>query len=328
MIDNLSISVIIPVYNGALLITRCLDSIFNQVGNYTVEVIVIDDGSNDNSVEVITNYPYSVKLIQQANQGPAAARNKGIEKATAKYLAFLDADDYWKPDFLKETVSFLENHSDAIAVSVGQKHITAGNRKSIVPGFLESGESSFLKPLILKDFYSFWSEHFHICTGSILIKTEIVKKTKGQRTDLRITEDLEFWAYLATYGPLGFIPKVLFVSDGGQVTKQQGWLKKNKLRWASAPTVEKWDARISPLINEKDQKSFSKARGRIAKNLCYSMIMSNRVHLARKECVKYGKDYPNDKVSRLLQFGCKNEVLWFTVSLLIFSREYARSLKV
>lgn len=320
----MKISIVIPIYNASLLLERCLHSVFNQNKDYDLEVICIDDGSTDNSVEIIKNYPNLIKLLQQSNQGPAAARNKGIEVATGKYLAFLDADDFWEPDFLKETVSFLEKHIEVIAVSVGQKHITAGNRKNIVPGFLASGESSFLKPLILKNFYSFWAEHFHICTGSILIKTEIVKKTKGQRTDLRITEDLEFWAYLATYGYIGFIPKVLFVSDGGLVTKQQGWLKKNKRRWASAPSIKKWEERIAPVIPENDLESYQKVKGRVAKNLSYSMIMSGRSSQAKKMIKEYGMSFPNDRVSSLLRAGICNIAFWYVVILLIKIREFTR----
>lgn len=324
----MKISILIPVYNGALLITRCLDSVLTQKGHHDLEIICIDDGSTDNSVEIIKKYPYPIKLIQQSNQGPASARNKGLEVAAGKYLAFLDADDYWAPDFLMETVSFLEKFSEAIAVSVGQKHITPGNSGRIVPAVLESEGHAFREPIVLEDFFSFWAEHFHICTGSILMKTKIIKNTGGQRTELRITEDLEFWARLATLGPIGFIPKVLFISDGGRVTKKIGWLEKNRKRWASAPTVEQWEEQIILTLDEKDKKSFSKARGRIAKNLCYSMLMSNRTQLARKECIKYREDFPNDKVARGLKIGSRNRLFWFIVVKIIYSREYLRNIRL
>ena len=324
--NNLKISIIIPVYNGALLITRCLDSVFNQKGYYNLEIIVIDDGSNDNSVEIIRNYPRTTKLLQQSNQGPAAARNKGIEIASGKYLAFLDADDYWEPDFLSETVNFLEKFKEAVAVSVGQKHITIRNSGAIVPEFLKIDSEKKKKPVLIDNFFSFWAENFHICTGSILLCTDVAKKTGGQRTDLRITEDLEYWAYLATFGPIGFIPKVLFISDGNLITKQSGWLNKNRRRWASAKTIEKWEERIVPGVRDKDYKPYQKARGRIAKNLCYSMIMSKRSSLAKKTILRYGEYFPNDRVAALLKFGAKNKLLWFATVWLIRIREYTRIL--
>ncbi len=321
---NLKISVIIPIYNGALLINRCLGSIFKQHGNYDLEVIVIDDGSTDNSKETVSNYPKPILLLEQTNQGPAAARNKGIQVATGNYIAFLDADDYWEASFLKETVPFLEKYNQAIAVSVGQKHNIFGKESSIVPGFLSSESETIEQARVLDNFFDFWAEHFHICTGSILMRTEIVRQTEGQRTDLRITEDLEFWAYLATFGPIGFIPQVLFISDGIQVTKQIGWIKKNKKRWASAPTVQHWEKRILNRITKKNLDSYYKARGRIAKNLCYSMIMSGRNRLAYRMGQKYGHSFPPDKVGKLLQIGAKNVFFWMLIVLIIYIKEYTR----
>ena len=101
MEKEIDISVIIPVYNAALLIDRCLDSVFAQNGIYKTEVILIDDGSTDNSVEIIKNRreQSQIILLQQKNAGPAVARNKGLAIASGKYAAFLDDDDYWLPDF-------------------------------------------------------------------------------------------------------------------------------------------------------------------------------------------------------------------------------------
>ena len=130
--SNFKVSIIIPIYNGALLIKRCLDAVYKQEGDFQLEVIVIDDGSTDNTLDILSSYAKALIVLKQSNQGPAAARNKGIEKATGKYLAFLDADDFWEPTFLEETVSFLENQ-DAIAVSVGQIHKIIGKEDRGMP---------------------------------------------------------------------------------------------------------------------------------------------------------------------------------------------------
>ena len=104
MID---ISVIIPVYNAGPLIKRCLDSVLAQKGDYTYEVLLIDDGSTDDSVDIIKSYNNTkFKIFQQKNAGPATARNKGIKEAQGKYITFLDADDYWENTFFDETISF------------------------------------------------------------------------------------------------------------------------------------------------------------------------------------------------------------------------------
>ena len=128
--DNIDISVVIPVYNAGDFIHTCLDPIIAQEGNYKYEIILVDDGSTDNSVDVIQQYEKSEELIksggrivlmQQQNAGPSKARNRAIEAARGRYLAFIDADDYWKPEFFKRTVDFLDKHEKCIGVSVLQQ---------------------------------------------------------------------------------------------------------------------------------------------------------------------------------------------------------------
>lgn len=324
MAKKTKISIVIPVYNGSLLIERCLNSVFNQIGNFNLEVIVIDDGSTDNSIALLTSYPKPIIILRQENQGPATARNKGIEKSTGKYLAFLDADDYWESTFLKETVTFLEKKQESIAVSVGQIHKIIGKENSVIPQLINENQSINQEGFVLDNFYKFWAKYNHVCTGSVLMRTAIVKQTGGQRPELRITEDLEFWAFLATFGNWGFIPKVLFVSDGGEVTKDQGWFEKNKKRWTSGPTVEQWASRISHKVPEDLTSAFNMAKGKIAKNLSYAMIMSNRVKLARQATLNNKEFYPKDKVALLMVKSSVNKLFWYILAKIIYLRERFR----
>ena len=318
-----SVSIIIPVYNGALLISRCLESIFNQIGSFELEVIVIDDGSTDKSLDLLDSYPKPLTILRQSNQGPAAARNKGIERATGKYLAFLDADDYWEHTFLEETVTFLETHN-AVAVSVGQIHKIIGKEDRVMPQLILENHDIDEKGIVLDNFFQFWSKYNHVCTGSVLLKTEQAKQTRGQRTDLRITEDLEYWAYLATFGKWGFIPKILFVSDGGEVTKEQGWLEKNKKRWASAPSLNTWESRILNRLPKNQLPSFNLAKAPIVRNLSYAMVLSNRTEEARKNIIENRKALGNDKLSRLMKFSSHTKLSWFFLCKLVKKKEYSR----
>ena len=222
MID---LSIIIPVYNASALIRRCLDNILAQQGSYTYEVILVDDGSTDDSCAIIESYANTAfRLIKQTNAGPAAARNRGIELAKGRYIAFIDADDYWEKTFIEKTIGFLENNADCIAVSVGQRHLTVSG-EFVAPGCLSSYSDSFVLP----DFFAFWAQWMHVCTGSMIARSDAVKQLGGQREDLRITEDLEFWAYLATKGKWGLIPEILFTSDGTDaITNGKGWIEKMK----------------------------------------------------------------------------------------------------
>jgi len=156
------------------------------------------------------------------------------------------------------------------------------------------------------------------------MRTDVVRQTGGQRTELRICEDLEFWAYLATFGKWGFIPEVLFVSDGGVVTRKQGWLAKNRCRWASAPTVEQWQQRIIDRVAPQDKGGFESARARIAKNLAYSMVLSKRDGLAR-QTIAYCNGHVHDRVSRLLRTASRRgRFTWKLACAALRLRESAR----
>lgn len=100
------ISVIIPCYNASNYITSSIRSVLNQ--NWPrLEIVVVDDGSNDDSVKVVSeNFPF-VKLIKQSNQGVAAARNNGISQSNGEWIAFLDADDIWLPEKLNQQWTLL-----------------------------------------------------------------------------------------------------------------------------------------------------------------------------------------------------------------------------
>src|SRR5258708_2497823 len=102
------ISVIVPLYNKAVYIDRCLDAILHQSLS-DFEVIVVNDGSTDGSEKAVGNRRDSrLRLISQANAGPGAARNKGASFADSPILAFLDGDDSWHEDYLKLSVEKLD----------------------------------------------------------------------------------------------------------------------------------------------------------------------------------------------------------------------------
>ena len=108
-------SIIVPVYNTEKYLKRCLDSISKQ--SFTdYEVIIINDGSTDNSSNIISKYPYEV--INQENQGLSMARNNGVKVSSGDYLIFLDSDDYIEKDLLKEINESLFNNPDLVRFQI------------------------------------------------------------------------------------------------------------------------------------------------------------------------------------------------------------------
>jgi len=131
------VSVILPVYNGAQFVAEAVESVLGQT-YVPLELIVIDDGSTDTSVEVLARYP-DIRLIRQENAGVAAARNRGVAEASGKILAFIDQDDRWRPDKLDHQLDYLNATPNAGFV-LGQMRT-----------FLEPGMEppSWLNPVLL-----------------------------------------------------------------------------------------------------------------------------------------------------------------------------------
>lgn len=321
----MDLSIIIPVYNASKLIGRCLDSIFEQKTQYSYEVILIDDGSTDNSIEIIKGRKEpNIILYQQKNAGPAAARNKGIELAHGRYITFIDADDYWEQSYIQQTINFLETYPECIAVSVACKNITSFAKSvSYNPFWMNDFHTE--EPFILNDFMTYWAKYCHVGTCSTTIRSEIARQTKGMRIDLRVTEDYEFWLYLSTFGKWGLIPKVLYISDGRDVTQSQGWLSKMERRWKNAPTITEWEKRIITRLPEQSE-SYKKARGRISRNLTYCQILSDRLSLSRHEAIKYGHYFTKDPIGRLMNLAKYTPLTWWMLAKFLKYREYHRKL--
>lgn len=109
------VTVIMPVFNASSTLTQALNSVLWQ-GYEGLEVIVVDDGSTDDSCHILSTFGDSIRVLHQRQQGPAAARNLALQQAQGDYIAFLDADDVWLPGKLLMQVAYLQAHPDVSAV--------------------------------------------------------------------------------------------------------------------------------------------------------------------------------------------------------------------
>ena len=105
------VTVVIPTYNRAKVILRALETAFAQTYR-NLEIIVVDDGSTDDTTAVLAPYWERIHYIHQSNQGASAARNRGIQEATGEFIAFLDSDDEWLPAKLERQIELLEARPD------------------------------------------------------------------------------------------------------------------------------------------------------------------------------------------------------------------------
>lgn len=133
MIDNL-VSIITPLYNGERFISQTIESVLKQTYPHW-EMIIINDGSKDNSEGIVKRYCAQddrITLLSQPNGGSAAARNNGIRHANGRYIALLDADDLWEPFFLESQLALIKAHN-ATLVYGSHKRIDENNKECLSP---------------------------------------------------------------------------------------------------------------------------------------------------------------------------------------------------
>lgn len=209
------ISVVIPLYNKEKQIERTLRSLQTQTYS-DFEVIIIDDGSTDNSVKEVEQFnDPRIRLIQQPNTGVSAARNRGIAEATGDFIALLDADDEWKPEYLGTQLSLTKKYPEC-NVFVCNYEIRDINGK-VYP--------TIIRKLPFKTEDGVLSNYFEvascssppICSISIMVKKGVIESAGGFPIGIRSGEDLLTWARLACNHSIVYykIPLAIYnVSDG------------------------------------------------------------------------------------------------------------------
>lgn len=128
------VSIITPCYNGAKYVSETIESVISQT-YVDWEMIIVDDGSKDNSVEIIKTYSEKdnrIQLVQQPNGGSSVARNKGISLCRGQYIALLDADDLWDSTFLEKQINYLKR-KNAICVSCSYRRINDKSQEILHP---------------------------------------------------------------------------------------------------------------------------------------------------------------------------------------------------
>ena len=198
----IKISVIIPVFNKDATIARALNSVFNQKERPD-EIIIINDGSTDNSIQVIQQFDNEIiKLVHQSNFGVSVARNRGIENAKFDYIAFLDADDEWLPEFISTIKSLIHLYPEAIGY--GTKYIIKSETN--ISNNINLGRLTFRGNTGIIDNYFEVSNHSAppICSSAVCIRKKDLLDVGGFPAGVKAGEDLITWARLALKGHFAY----------------------------------------------------------------------------------------------------------------------------
>ena len=198
------VSVIIPTYNNALLLPETLNSVLRQSCK-DFELIVVDDGSTDDTAEIVKNDYPQVRYQCQPNRGPAAARNAGVRLAQGEYIAFCDHDDVWNEGHLRALVNYLSSHPNVGLAFDNAQYF--GKAES--PPWLHLGQEA--TDLLLKGPVSpavlLW--RYPVATMSVvMIKKKFFEQLGGLNERILALDDLHFYLRLAARGEVRYVDYV------------------------------------------------------------------------------------------------------------------------
>ncbi len=191
------LSVVIPLYNKENFIKDTVVSVFNQTYS-DFELLVIDDCSTDNSYKIVSQFvdPRVSIISHKTNKGLSASRNTGIKNSTSNYIAFLDADDLWKPHFLEEIVHLIKTFPEASLFATNYEEII--DKKVILAA--NNGAEKLKKHLIILDYFKNSLQQPLYCPSSLCVKNKVFDKiglfnetiTFGEDVDFNIRANLNF----------------------------------------------------------------------------------------------------------------------------------------
>jgi glycosyltransferase involved in cell wall biosynthesis len=207
---------VIPVYNGGRTIVAALRSVFAQTYR-DFEVIVVDDGSTDDTADRVSTWGDAVTYLAQANGGPARARNTALARARGRFVAFLDADDAWFPTKLERQVAYFKEFPNTGLLHTGML-VSAAPAAAL----LEAVDGVVTSPHVLptNQFASVFHGDVDVNTLTVMIQREVLGEVEwfDERRELHV-EDWDLWLRIAARYPVGYLAAPLAVHrPGGQMS--------------------------------------------------------------------------------------------------------------
>lgn len=200
------VSAIIPTFNRANLVGEAIDSVLYQTYR-NVEVIVVDDGSTDDTLAALKRYGDRIQVISQRNAGPAAARNHGIRRSHGELIAFLDSDDLWLPAKIERQVTLLAQAGTHVPCCLCNIMMRWSDRE------ISSFAISQLDPAVGEGIWlnadRILATRFVLFNQAVMIRRSVIQTIGEFNESLRLLEDAEFSMRLSLEGPWAFIAEPL-----------------------------------------------------------------------------------------------------------------------
>lgn len=239
---NELVSVVTATYNMGNFIEETLDSILAQEYE-NIESIVVDDGSTDNTSEVLAKYRDDprVKVIRQANAGQTVAKNHGIKSAQGEFIAFCDADDTWRKDKLSKQIPLFKKDLD---IAVVYSHVNRVNEKGDSLNFheLKRHNGWITAPLLLDNFIPF---------VTTVVRSRVLEEFEGFDESLTMSIDYDLWLRISTKYKFEYVPEQLanYRIWPGQMSKRTGERLENFFK-----LLDRFFEKYPGLVNERDKK--------------------------------------------------------------------------
>lgn len=269
----IKVSVIIPTYNRASILPRALDSVIKQT--YQVDqIIVIDDGSTDETKDLINTVYPQIDFISQQNKGVSAARNIGIKKATSDWICLLDSDDSWQPDKLEKQIQAITENPEYLTCHTNETWYRNGKLLNQSKKHEKRGGHIFQHCLPL----------CAISPSSVIINKQLFDAVGLFDEDLPACEDYDMWLRICCRYPVLFIDEALTNKFGGhddQLSRQHWGM--DRFRIIALEKILK-----SNHLNKQDRQA------------AISMLL-NKVTIFLKGTEKYGKNEYCEHFQSLLE---------------------------
>ena len=202
----MKISVICPTYNSSKFVLTTLESVLKQI-KMPDELIISDDGSTDDTVDVIENYlkthnkKLNYKIVKNAHQGPGAARNSGIKNSTCEWIAFLDSDDIWYPNKISKIHEIISQNEDVNFICHNEMHVSKGNKKYAVDYSKKfNADKTIFEQLYVSNLFS---------TSAVVCKKDLLVNHGMFDESLMSAQDYDLWLALATNINVYFAKEIL-----------------------------------------------------------------------------------------------------------------------
>jgi glycosyltransferase involved in cell wall biosynthesis len=254
------VSVILPTYNRDVFISRAIESVLSQTYP-AFELIVVNDGSTDNTACVLNSYGERINVIHRDNGGVSAARNSGIRCAAGDYIALLDSDDYWLPEKLAEQTAFFQSEPDALICQTEEIWIRNGKRVNPKKRHQKFSGMIFEKslPLCL------------VSPSAVMIRKSLFDEVGLFDETLPACEDYDLWLRISWKYPVYLIDTPLIVKCGGHADQL-----------SSIPRLDKY--RIQALVKILKQDGLSQSQCNAARTM-----LEKKCDIYAKGCDKRGR---------------------------------------